>query len=86
MGKIRVEFTEDRRVLDHTGEVIESFKAGQVVALSEASARHWLSRNVAFEVQGRARAKPEPSPDTKPEPAPSGDGGDGDENPAPAET
>lgn len=44
---VRIRFTEDRIVLDHNRKPIQRFKAGQVVELTEASARHWLTRGAA---------------------------------------
>lgn len=44
---MKIKFLVDRKVLDHNGKVVESFKAGQVKEMSEASMRHWLNRNVA---------------------------------------
>jgi hypothetical protein len=35
------------------GKIEQQFKAGQVVELSDASARHWLSRNMAEVVGGK---------------------------------
>jgi hypothetical protein len=60
---MKIEFTEPRRVLDHAGKVIQKFSAGEVVELSEASARHWLNRNVAKVVGGAAAPEPEPRPE-----------------------
>ncbi len=44
---MKIKFLVDRKVLDHNRKVVESFRAGQVKELSEASAHHWLNRNVA---------------------------------------
>lgn len=59
----KIKFTEPRRVLDHTGKVIQEFSAGEVVELSEASARHWLNRNAANIVGAAAEPEPEPRPE-----------------------
>ena len=52
--KDTVTFNVDCVVLDHNGEVEQSFKAGQVAQLHPASARHWISRGKA--VAGKAAA------------------------------
>jgi hypothetical protein len=52
----KIKFIEDCEV-EAQGQVLQSFKAGQVVELSHASARRWIRRNKAVEVQGGA-AKP----------------------------
>jgi hypothetical protein len=64
-----VRFTEDKDVRDHLGRVVQSFRAGQVVELSAASARRWLRRHAAVEVQGAA--DPAPAQLSTPPPAPS---------------
>ena len=68
-----VKFLEAREVADGEGVVYQRFKAGCVYELSTASARHWINRSAALEVQGRAEkpaAKPGKSPDTNPEAKP----------------
>ena len=45
MPKIR--FLQSRQVVDHDGEVVASFKAGEVYDLSAHSADRWLRRLVA---------------------------------------
>jgi len=70
---MKVKFLEAREVADGEGVVYQRFKAGQVYELSTASARHWINRSAALEVQGRAEkpvAKLVKSPDTKPEAKP----------------
>ncbi len=52
---IKVKFFEAQEVEDGEGIVIESFRAGQVVELTNASARFWISRGLASDVQGAAR-------------------------------
>jgi len=52
---MKVKFLEDREVADGEGVVYQRFKAGQVVELSNASARHWITRNAALEVQGSTK-------------------------------
>ncbi len=53
---MKVKFLEAREVLDGEGMVIQKFRAGQVVELSNASARHWINRGFAFDVQAAAQA------------------------------
>jgi len=77
---MRIQFTEDREVRNHLGVVEQSFRAGQVVELSTASARRWLRRHAAFEVNGDTpigvhETVPEvrvvvhpPEPEAKPDP------------------
>ncbi len=62
---MNVKFLEAREVCDGEGIVYARFKAGHVYELSTASARHWINRAAAVEVQGRA--KPEVKPDIKSE-------------------
>ena len=52
---IKVKFLGGQEVEDGEGIVIERFRAGQVVELNNASARFWLSRGLALDVQGVAR-------------------------------
>ncbi len=54
MYKIR--FVDAQEVLDGEGIVIQKFRAGQVVELSNASAMHWLSRGLALDVRAEAQA------------------------------
>ena len=51
---MKVKFLEAREVLDGEGIVIQKFRAGQVVELSTASARHWINRGFAIDVQAAA--------------------------------
>lgn len=44
---MKIKFLEAREVLDGDGAVTQKFRAGQVVELSNASARHWINRGVA---------------------------------------
>ena len=53
---IEVKFLEAAEVKDGGGVVIQAFKAGQVKEMSNASARHWINRGIAFDVQAAARA------------------------------
>lgn len=46
---MRIEFIELKQVEDHLGNVIQSYRPGQVVELSAASARHFISRGLARE-------------------------------------
>ena len=74
---MRIRFNEDRDVRDHLGVVVQSFRAGEVVELSTASARHWLNRNAAElvrdttplgkgEVAKKPPANPRPEEEVKP--------------------
>lgn len=56
-----IEFLEAVEVRDHNGKVEQSFKANQVVELSDASARHWLTRGLARLVGASAEARPDES-------------------------
>lgn len=55
-----VKFLTDRTVLDHLGGVDQSFHAGQVVELSDASAQRWIRRAVAVEVHGTGSTSSSP--------------------------
>jgi hypothetical protein len=55
---MRIRFTQDRTTKE---AVPQTFKKGKSYDLSEASARHWLNRNVAIE----AADEPEPEPKPK---------------------
>lgn len=51
------------QTVEAQGEIVKTFAAGEVYELEYASARRWLRRNVATEVQGKAvpkKSKPEP--------------------------
>jgi len=67
--KIQIRFIRDREVRDHDQNVIQTFKAGQVKEMGAASARHWLNRGLAVEVQGKGRraSNAPPPPDARPE-------------------
>lgn len=56
LPKKPITFTEDVSVLDHNGDVEVSFKAGQVVELSYASANRWIKRQKAI-IGGKVKAK-----------------------------
>ncbi len=47
---VKVKFTDDVKVEDGDGKVIQKFRAGQVVELNGASARHWINRSLATRV------------------------------------
>lgn len=47
---IKVRFIVDREVLDGAGNVVQHFKAGEVVNLPASSARRWVRRSIAEEV------------------------------------
>lgn len=70
---MKIRFVEDR-VVRAGDKIVERFKAGQVVELSDASARHWLSRNAAEIFMGGKKAAAEAEADKEPQPA--GDGGE----------
>ena len=53
---MKVKFLEAREVRDGEGVVIQKFRAGQVIELSTASARHWINRGAALDVQAAAQA------------------------------
>ncbi len=57
-----VRFLRDEEVKDHNGVVVQSFRAGEVVELSIASARRWLRRLAAEEVTGEAPMKEPDAP------------------------
>ncbi len=61
-ASVRVRFLSPRIVRDHNGEVEQSFEAGKVYTLSEASARRWIIRGAAEIVIEEAPASPAPSP------------------------
>ena len=52
---INVKFLGAQEVEDGEGIVIQRFRAGQVIELTNASARFWLSRGLALDVQDAAR-------------------------------
>ena len=59
---MKIKFLADREVNDGSGRL---FKAGQVIELPYASARHWLTRNVAIivieDAAGGATCPPVPA-------------------------
>ena len=54
--KQTVTFLEDVTVLDHNGEIEQSFKKGEAASLAPASARRWISRGKATE--GKVQKEP----------------------------
>ncbi len=52
---MQVKFVDAQEVRDGEGVVIQKFKAGQVAELSTASARHWINRGLALDVQAAAQ-------------------------------
>ncbi len=52
---IKIKFLDAQEVKDGEGIVIERWRAGQVVELNNASARFWLRRGFALDVQDVAR-------------------------------
>ncbi len=52
---IKIKFLDAQEVEDGDGKVYLKFRAGQVVELNNASARFWLSRGLALDVQAVAR-------------------------------
>jgi len=73
--KRKIRFVQNREVKDHTGAVIDRFKAGQVFTVGDGpkdmapdSARHWEHRGIAVPVEtGRARAETAPPSAARPE-------------------
>lgn len=65
-ASVRVRFLSARIVKDHNGDVEQSFEAGEVYALSEASARRWIIRGAAEIVIEEAPASPAPPPASAP--------------------
>ena len=65
---MKIRFTEDR-IVEAQGEVVQRFAKGEVYELESSSARRWLRRNVATEVQGSLKPTTTKSAD-KPEAAP----------------
>jgi len=59
---MKIKFLKDRAV-EAQGRVVESYRAGEVYELTASSARRWLRRKVATEVQGATATK---RPETKP--------------------
>ena len=57
---MKVKFLEAREVKDGLGVVIQKFKVGEIAELSTASARHWINRSAAIEVQAIAQVVKEP--------------------------
>ncbi len=57
---MKVRFIEDREVTDGAGRVIRSFSAGEEYDLAPASARRWLRRKAAVEVNAAEAVEPEP--------------------------
>ncbi len=49
---MKIKFLEAREVLDGDRVVIQKFKAGQVVEMSNASALHWINRGAAETIGG----------------------------------
>lgn len=63
---MRIKFIEDRDV-EAQGEIVDSFKAGEIYELSASSARRWIRRKAAVEVQGSVKpARPKSRPKRKP--------------------
>lgn len=56
---MHVRFTSDQEVRDHHQQVIESFRAGQVVDFSDrpTSGQRWINRGFAIDVKEEAEAK-----------------------------
>lgn len=68
---MKIRFIEDREVLDGEGNVIQCFTAGKEYDLNVASARRWLRRSAAEEVDETAVEtvkEPEPVAEKEPEP------------------
>jgi hypothetical protein len=61
---MKIKFLKDREV-EADGRVVESYRTGEVYEMTAASARRWIRRLVATEVQGVTAPK---RPETKPAP------------------
>ena len=59
---MKIKFIETRHV-EAQGEIVQTFNAGEVYELESASARRWLRRNVATEVQGSVKSEATKSAD-----------------------
>jgi hypothetical protein len=74
-AKQKIRFVQARVVRDHNGNVIETFKAGQVFTVGDGpkdmradSATHWLNRAIAVEVTTGTPREENPAPAaTRPE-------------------
>lgn len=73
---MRVQFLEDRTVLDHNNQAVESFKKGRVYTLAVPSALRWINRNAAIEAAA-GRRKPRGAEDDAGSDAASSDEGSG---------
>lgn len=61
---MKVKFLKTSVVKDEHGMVVESFEEGKEYDLKAPSARRWIRRNCAVEVQGVVeKPKPEPQPE-----------------------
>ena len=45
------------QTVEAQGEIVQTFNAGEVYEMEVSSARRWLRRNMATEVQGKAAPK-----------------------------
>lgn len=51
---MKVKFLEECKV-EAQGEIVQTFKAGEVYELGNASAQRWMRRNLATEVTGKTK-------------------------------
>lgn len=66
---MKILFTKNSTV-EAQGQIVQTFKAGEVYELSASSARRWIRRNAATEVQGSVKPAPTKSePVAEQEPA-----------------
>ena len=68
---MKVTFLKTSVVKDENGMVVETFEEGKEYELKAPSARRWIRRNLAVEVEEKVeKPKVEPPPKPKPEPEP----------------
>ena len=60
---MKIKFNSTQTV-EAQGEIVSTFSAGEVYELESSSARRWLRRNVATEVQGSVKSEATKSADT----------------------
>ena len=60
---MKIKFIETRHV-EAQGEIVQTFNAGEIYELETASAKRWLRRSVATEVQGSVKSEATKSADT----------------------
>ena len=65
----KVTFTENREVADHTGKVVQSYKAGKTYDMTDDIAYRWIRRQVAYEATAKPKV-PKPKEERKEEEEP----------------